>query len=70
MKLQPARLAILSLSLPLVFGLSACQPSSDDGQAGSASGSTEISGAGASFVYPLMSRWSSDYNAATGHRVN
>ncbi|MEN1924919.1 phosphate ABC transporter substrate-binding protein PstS [Luteimonas qiangzhengi] len=69
MKLQPARLAILSLSLPLVFGLAACQPSGDDGQPGAGS-SSEISGAGASFVFPLMSRWSADYNAATGHRMN
>jgi phosphate transport system substrate-binding protein len=30
----------------------------------------EVTGAGASFVYPAMSRWSADYNAATGHRVN
>lgn len=30
----------------------------------------EITGAGASFVFPVMSRWSADYNAATGHRIN
>ncbi len=30
----------------------------------------EITGAGASFVFPTMSRWSADYNEATGHRVN
>jgi phosphate transport system substrate-binding protein len=30
----------------------------------------EVTGAGSSFVYPLMSRWSSDHNAATGTRVN
>nr|MBP6627585.1 extracellular solute-binding protein [Arenimonas sp.] len=30
----------------------------------------EITGAGASFVFPAMSKWSADYNAATGHRVN
>ncbi|WP_246149843.1 phosphate ABC transporter substrate-binding protein PstS [Arenimonas fontis] len=30
----------------------------------------EITGAGASFVFPAMSRWSADYNAATGHRIN
>ena len=31
---------------------------------------TQITGAGASFVYPLVSKWSSDYNKATGNRVN
>ncbi|QSX77288.1 phosphate ABC transporter substrate-binding protein PstS [Agrilutibacter solisilvae] len=30
----------------------------------------EITGAGASFIYPLMSKWSSDYHRATGHQVN
>ena len=68
MKLQPVRLALLAL--PLAFGLSACQPSDTGGAAGDGAASPEISGAGASFVFPLMSRWSADYNAATGHRVN
>ena len=31
---------------------------------------TDITGAGASFVFPVMSKWSADYNAATKHRVN
>ena len=30
----------------------------------------EITGAGASFVFPVMSKWSADYNKATGHRIN
>ena len=79
MKSSPVRLLALSLAAALV--LSACGPS---GQAGTAAGdgaprgadaggdrvAAEISGAGASFIYPLVSKWSSDYNAATGHRVN
>ena len=68
MKLQPARLALLAL--PLAFGLSACSPSDNGAAAGDGSARAEISGAGASFVFPLMSRWSADYNAATGHRLN
>jgi phosphate transport system substrate-binding protein len=32
--------------------------------------SAEINGAGASFVYPAMSKWSADYNKATRNRVN
>ena len=31
---------------------------------------SDATGAGASFVYPAMSRWSADYNQATGHQVN
>src|SRR5688572_28517043 len=38
--------------------------------AGSSALAAEINGAGASFVYPAMSKWSADYNKATKHRVN
>ena len=31
---------------------------------------TDITGAGASFIFPVMSKWSADYAKATGHRVN
>jgi phosphate transport system substrate-binding protein len=31
---------------------------------------TDITGAGASFVFPVMTQWSADYNASTGRRVN
>ncbi|MCX7514158.1 phosphate ABC transporter substrate-binding protein PstS [Frateuria sp. STR12] len=31
---------------------------------------TDITGAGSSFVYPVMSRWSADYAAKTGNRLN
>lgn len=37
---------------------------------GTSAQAAEITGAGASFVFPTMSKWSADYNAATGHRVN
>lgn len=30
----------------------------------------DVTGAGASFVFPVMSKWSADYHAATGHRIN
>ena len=30
----------------------------------------EVTGAGASFVYPAMSKWSSDYNKATKNKIN
>ncbi len=82
MNLSKARLAALSLSIALV--VSACQPSGESAApqapatgadttapAGSSDRvATDISGAGASFVYPLMSKWSADYNAATRNKVN
>ena len=30
----------------------------------------EATGAGASFIYPVMSKWSADYRAATGKKIN
>jgi phosphate transport system substrate-binding protein len=30
----------------------------------------DVTGAGASFIYPVMTKWSSDYNKATGKQVN
>jgi len=31
---------------------------------------TDVTGAGSTFVYPLISQWSADYNSATGTKVN
>ena len=31
---------------------------------------TQITGAGATFIYPLLAKWSDDYNKATGARIN
>jgi phosphate transport system substrate-binding protein len=72
---SPARLALLGFAAALV--LAGC--SQDNRYAGkedasaSATGDNsvaEITGAGASFVYPLLSKWSSDYHKATGAKVN
>jgi len=79
MKLHTTGLAALSLAIAL--GLSACGGKSDSAASspGSATPSApaagdkvaaEISGAGASFIFPLVSKWSADYNAATGAKVN
>ncbi|KAB7765258.1 phosphate ABC transporter substrate-binding protein PstS [Xanthomonas maliensis] len=80
MKLQSAGLTALSLTIALA--LAACSPGKDaqsgaapqagatPGTAAGDSKSAEISGAGASFIYPLVSKWSADYNAATGNKVN
>jgi len=79
MKLHSAGLAALSLAIAL--GLSACggdkqaaqQPAADGAAApaaASAKVTAEVSGAGASFIFPLVSKWSADYNASTGAKIN
>ncbi len=82
MKAPLARLILLALSTALFA--TACSPDggsakpaaqapSADSTAATPAGersTAEISGAGASFIYPLVSKWSADYNAATGAKVN
>jgi phosphate transport system substrate-binding protein len=52
--LNKAKTSLLALALTVSFGANAA----------------EITGAGASFVYPAMSKWSADYNKATKNKVN
>ena len=81
MNLKPARLALLSLSV--VFALAACKQGNDTAPAATGAAtlpgaaapagdriSAEITGAGATFIYPLLSRWSADYNKSTGAKIN
>ena len=75
------RVAILAACL--LTGLAACKnesaPAAANGDATPSAAapatavdtvSAEITGAGASFVYPLISKWSADYAKATGNKVN
>ena len=71
-----------ALALAVAFALAACKPTdpaagTPDAAAPGGSPATagdevsaQITGAGSTFFFPLVSRWSADYNAATGHRVN
>ncbi|WP_305806412.1 phosphate ABC transporter substrate-binding protein PstS [Stenotrophomonas sp. YIM B06876] len=73
--------AIATLSLAIALGLSACggpgnpaASTAENAATGAAAAgdrlTAEISGAGASFIFPLVSKWSADYNAATGAKIN
>ena len=74
-----------TLGLCLALALSACTRESAPAASAAASAdaaptdaaapagdaiAVEVTGAGASFVYPLVSKWSADYNKATGNKVN
>lgn len=56
----------------LVAAGTACGGGGDSasGDAGSRSGGVDLTGAGATFPYPLYNKWFSDYGAATGVRIN
>ena len=83
MNLSPIRLALLPVAL--IAALAACSGGNDAGapvadtgsaplpgatEAGSERITAQITGAGATFIYPLLSKWSDDYNKATGARIN
>ena len=51
------KLRIAALVAASLFGMSAVQ-------------ATDITGAGSSFVYPGLSKWSAKYAESTGNRIN
>jgi len=78
MTVKPLRASLYALAAALTLaacgggGSSPPPPAVDGAPAadGDARSSVQITGAGATFIYPLLSRWSADYNQVTGVRVN
>jgi len=70
------RRAFLTLAVMLV--LAACKPAGEAPLPGGKATTppagdkvaAEITGAGATFIYPLLSKWSDDYHKATGNKIN
>jgi phosphate transport system substrate-binding protein len=59
-----------SIVIPLAaLALAGCQGSNQAGNGASAS-ATNITGAGSTFVYPVLSAWSADYSKSNGAKVN
>ena len=65
---------IAALCLTLAIGLAACSGGNDRASADATPAGDRVAdvvtGAGASFVYPLFSKWSSDYAKLNGKRIN
>lgn len=77
--MQATRFAIITALIGL--SLAACKPEPDTSTNRTSANRTavtetgdkvgvDITGAGATFIHPLMSKWSSDYHRATGAKVN
>src|SRR5262249_31199648 len=69
-------LAALAVTL-VASGLTGCSGCSGDGGSGGGGGDgganasdNRLNGAGSSFVYPLMSKWASEYEKTAGVKVN
>ncbi len=64
------RLATIAIATSLALVGTACSGGGDgSAESGSTSG-VDLNGAGATFPYPIYSKWVSDYQAATGIKVN
>jgi phosphate transport system substrate-binding protein len=66
--------SLIALAVGVSLGLTACgggdsRTGSDSTGAGSG-GAVDLTGAGATFPYPIYSRWFSDYSNETGVRIN
>lgn len=68
MNRQKSLLWALMLVSLLVLG--ACAPKKTQTTTGGGARRVQITGAGSTFVYPIMSRWSSEYEKLTGVQVN
>ncbi len=66
MRIIPGAALLLTI---LACGTERATPSGDSA-APTSSGSVDLTGAGATFPYPLYSKWFSDYAAKTGVRIN
>ncbi len=68
-----APLAVLALASLILVACSAGgdkKPDSAQSASGGATGGADLTGAGATFPFPLYSRWVSEYAAATGVKIN
>jgi hypothetical protein len=79
--MNTSRFRFTALAFSMLLVLAACKPGSDVPTANGSTGApqatsagdqvaAEITGAGATFIYPLLSKWSDDYNKQTGHKIN
>src|SRR3954451_13196825 len=57
----------MMIALPLAALVAACNSNAGNQPGGSGGG---ITGAGSTFVYPILSAWSNDYSQQTGEKVN
>jgi len=63
-------LVVTALAFAVACGGSDAARKGDAAQAGTSNGSVDLTGAGATFPYPIYKKWFSDYAAKAGVRIN
>lgn len=61
---------VLAIAIAASAACSASDSDAADQPAAASSGSVDLNGAGATFPYPIYSKWFSDYATSTGVRIN
>src|SRR5579884_1182981 len=56
--------------LPIIVLVAACSSSSNQNAGSSAGSGTQVTGAGSTFVYPVLSAWAADYKKQGGPNIN
>jgi phosphate transport system substrate-binding protein len=56
--------------VPLALFLVACGSNAGNNGNGTASGGAQVTGAGSTFVYPVLSAWAADYQRQSGSSIN
>jgi phosphate transport system substrate-binding protein len=64
------KLTTLALAGALLLTAACTSKSENEGSGNGAAAATQITGAGSTFVYPVLAAWSSDYAKQTGAAVN
>jgi phosphate transport system substrate-binding protein len=64
------RFTLVVLAIAIACSPDKSKSGNDTGAAASQSGSVDLNGAGATFPYPIYSKWFSDYAAKTGVKIN
>ncbi|MGN6375274.1 MAG: phosphate ABC transporter substrate-binding protein PstS [Sphingomonas sp.] len=60
-----------AFAIPLLaLALAGCHGNQQNGNATSATAGTAVTGAGSTFIYPVLSAWSADYSKQTGVKIN
>ena len=60
----------LFFALPALVVLASCGSNSGNQAAGAAGSGTQVTGAGSTFVYPVLSAWAADYKNQNGAAIN
>lgn len=70
MEMTEEQVKLIVITGVAALAVAACQGSSDNQSAPAKAGGVQVTGAGSTFVYPVLSAWASDYSQQNGTQIN